>query len=87
LKELAESNPNEYFKIHPNSNQIEYINSQSPLVLQETLTSQGAVYNLALSPDNKILASCTNLGVITLWDTRNWTQIGELRDEKVLIGY
>jgi hypothetical protein len=47
----------------------------------------GAIYAMKLSPDLEILATCSNLGSVKLWDTKNWDNLAEIRDQQVSSRY
>ncbi len=62
---------------------IEYVNEKHPLKLVKTLDNPGAVYSARFSPNYELFATCTNLGVLRVWDAVEFSLIAELRDHNV----
>ncbi|PRP82326.1 hypothetical protein PROFUN_10230 [Planoprotostelium fungivorum] len=82
IMKLAKSNPDHYFSIPADGNMMDEINDHHPLKLQHVISHQGAFYCMRLSPDFKMLATCTNLGAIQIWNTTTWKLVIEMRDRK-----
>eukprot|EP01117_Protostelium_nocturnum_P011269 TRINITY_DN4093_c0_g2_i4.p1 TRINITY_DN4093_c0_g2~~TRINITY_DN4093_c0_g2_i4.p1 ORF type:complete len:531 (-),score=175.47 TRINITY_DN4093_c0_g2_i4:719-2311(-) len=82
VDKLASLNVENYWASPEGARSIDLINVDNPLTLQHAIDHQGAIYGMKLSPDYQYLATCTNLGSIQIWDTKEWKLVTELRDRK-----
>jgi len=82
VQSLAAEFPDSWFVEFESGNPIEYINADHTLSLKKTLTHPGAVYHMQLSTDYTMLATCSTLGSVRIWDISTWEMLFELRDEE-----
>eukprot|EP01080_Neovahlkampfia_damariscottae_P002488 gene2488-3197_t len=68
----------EYWK---NDNIIKSINKENCLILKKKLSQPGHIYHMNISNDGTMLATCSTIGNIRIWDIKTFELIQELSDE------
>lgn len=80
MKQLAIDYPDTYWK---DCSTIGLVNRDTPLELvpeANQCVHSGHIYSMCFSHDGLMLATCSSLGTVRIYDTNTWEHIQELRD-------